>query len=281
MSTVQYCQIRLEDAIALYREGNLTAAGLLKLYIKIKFAPGWQIGLIPEQVCQVLGIAKATFYKALAKIKEQDKLKRIKIINKIMLGDEQVISTDEPKTPHSPTVENESPTVENKSTSVENESLKESDSSEQSDSPDLSSDSYSKFISNLSQGEREKFLEFCKKRTDSFDIPLKCSLRIFLAAKNKKTDTPYFAEFWELYQREGDVILSPTNDKHNTGMKPNLERWYYWLNQTGRMVRKYEKNGVVFVVDNCGQRKTFEEWLSNWSMEAAKKQFDASSRWGK
>ena len=302
MSTVQYCQIRLEDAIALYREGNLTAAGLLKLYIKIKFAPGWQIGLIPEQVCQVLGIAKATFYKALAKTKEQSNLKRIKIINKIMLGDEQNISTNEPKNPHSPTVErdsttvesesttvesqsttveNESTTVESQSTTVENESSKESDSNKQSDSPDLSSDSYSKFISNLSQGEREKFLEFCKKRTDSFDIPLKCSLRIFLAAKNKKTDTPYFAEFWELYQREGDVILSPTNDKHNTGMKPNLERWYYWLNQTGRMVRKYEKNGVVFVVDNCGQRKTFEEWLSKWSMEAAKKQFDASTRWGK
>ena len=89
MTTAQYYQIRLEDAIALYREGNLTAAGLLKLYIKIKFAPGWQIGLIPEQVCQVLGIAKATFYKALAKVKEQSGLKQIKLINKIMLGDEQ------------------------------------------------------------------------------------------------------------------------------------------------------------------------------------------------
>ncbi len=192
--TAQYCQIRLEDAIALYREGNLTAAGLLKLYIKIKFAPGWQIGLIPEQVCTVLGIAKATFYKALAKIKEQNKLKRIKIINKIMLGDEQDISIDEPKNSHSPTVErdsttvennsttvesesttveSESTTVENKSTTIEFESSKEADSNEQSDSPDLSSNSYSKFISNLSQGEREKFFEFCKKRTDSFEIPLK------------------------------------------------------------------------------------------------------------
>ena len=106
-------------------------------------------------------------------------------------------------------------------------------------------------------------------------------MNTFLAARNKKTDTHYFAEFWELYKKESDVVLNPTNDEHNTGMKPNLERWYYWLNQTGRMVRKYEKNGVVFVVDNCGQRRTFEEWLLNWSMEAAKKQFDASNRWGK
>ncbi len=300
MTTSQYYQIKLEDAIALYQEGNLTAAGLLKLYIKIKFAPGWQIGLIPEQVCQVLGIAKATFYKALAKVKEQSNLKQIKLINKIMLGDEQT-STNEPDNTQSPgvesdsttvesnsttvesestTVESGSTTIENKSPSVENEPPKKATSKQHSDSPD-SSHIYSKFISNLSQGEREKFLEFCKKRTDSFDIPLKCGLKTFLAAWNKKTDTPYFAEFWELYKKEADVVLNPTEKSNTTGMKPNLDKWYYWMNQTGRMVRKYEKNGVVYIVDNCGQRRTFEEWLSRWSMEAAKKQFDASSRWGK
>ena len=301
MTTAQYYQVRLEDAISLYREGNLTACGLLKLYIKIKFAPGWQIGLIPEQVCKVLGIAKATFYKALTKVKEQDNLKQIKIINKIMLGDE-LNSTNEPKNLQSPTVEsdspivesqsptresqstiveNESPTVESESPTVENESPKEPDSKQQSDSPDLSSDSYSKFISSLSSSERENFLDFCKRRTDSFDIPLKCSLRTFLAARNKETNISYFAEFWDLYQKEGDVVLNPTEKSNTTGMKPNLEKWYYWMNQTGRMVRKYEKNGVVFIFDNCGQRRTFEQWLTNWSMEAAKKQFDASSRWGR
>ena len=93
MSTAQYYQVRLEDAISLYREGNLTACGLLKLYIKIKFAPGWQIGLIPEQVCKVLGIAKATFYKALAKVKEQDNLKQIKFINKIGSSGIPVVNT--------------------------------------------------------------------------------------------------------------------------------------------------------------------------------------------
>ncbi len=267
MTTAQYYQVRLEDAISLYREGNLTACGLLKLYIKIKFAPGWQIGLIPEQVCKVLGIAKATFYKALTKVKEQDNLKQIKIINKIMLGDE-LNSTNEPKNLQSPTVEsdspivesqsptresqstiveNESPTVESESPTVENESPKEPDSKQQSDSPDLSSDSYSKFISSLSSSERENFLDFCKRRTDSFDIPLKCGLNTFLAAWNKKTNIPYFAEFWDLYKKESSVALNPTNENNTTGMKPNLEKWYYWMNQTGRMVRKYEKNGVVYI----------------------------------
>ena len=84
-----------------------------------------------------------------------------------------------------------------------------------------------------------------------------------------------------MYQKEGGVALNPTNENNTTGMKPNLEKWYYWMNQTGRMVRKYEKNGVVYIVDNCGQRRTFEQWLSNWSMEAAKKQFDAATRWGR
>ena len=87
--------------------------------------------------------------------------------------------------------------------------------------------------------------------------------------------------FWDLYKKESGVVRGHTNENNTTNMKPNIDKWYYWLNQTGRMVRKYEKNGVVFVVDNCGQRRTFEEWLSRWSMEAAKKQFDASSRWGK
>ncbi len=281
MTTAQYYQIRLEDAIALYQEGNLTACGLLKLYIKIKFAPGWQIGLIPEQVCKVLGIAKATFYKALAKVKEQSGLKQIKLINKIMLGDEYS-STNEPrnavtgkplnsiqgnlspKNTQSPsvesdstsvesdsttvesdstTVESESTTVENKSTTVKNEPPKEPNSKQHRDSPDLSSDSYSNLISSLSDSEREKFLEFCQKRTDSFDIPLKCGLNTFLSAWNKNTNIPYFKEFWDLYKQEGGVVSNHTSGNNTTEVKPNLDKWYYWLNQTGRMVRKYEKNG--------------------------------------
>ena len=301
MTTAQYYQIKLEDAIALYQEGNLTAAGLLKLYIKIKFAPGWQIGLIPEQVCQVLGIAKATFYKALAKVKEQSGLKQIKLINKIMLGDEQT-STNEPKKPQSPTVESDSTTVESKSTTVESESTtvefestsvenksttvenkppKEPTSKQHSDSPDLSSNIYSNFISNLSQEEREKFLDFCKKRTDSFDIPLKCGLKTFLAAWNKKTDTPYFVEFWDLYKKEADVVLNPTEKSNTTGVKPNFEKWYYWMKEVGIMVRKYDWRGEVGAIDNCGKSQSFEEWLKVYSMEEAKQRFEAASRWGR
>ena len=75
MSTVQYCQIRLEDAIALYREGNLTACGLLKLYIKIKFPTGKGIELETKQVCEELGISRSQFYKSIAKLKKSEGLK--------------------------------------------------------------------------------------------------------------------------------------------------------------------------------------------------------------
>ncbi len=164
--------------------------------------------------------------------------------------------------------------------SVKNEPETISKTSQHSDSPD-SSHIYSKFISNLSQGEREKFLEFCKKRTDSFDIPLKCGLKTFLAAKNKKTDTPYFAEFWDLYQKEGNVVLNPTEKSNTTGMKPNFQKWYYWMKEIGIMVRKYDWRGEVGAIDNCGKSQSFEEWLKTYSMEEAKQRFEAASRWGR
>ena len=307
MNTTQYYPRTLKILLADYAAGIMTIPGLIVDYIRIKFAPGWRVSLSPKKVCEELGIKLGSFYRAIALIVKKKLITRAihllreeKVLNEEYVGDEK--SPDDKENPIHRSVkeihkdeknihesvkeihkdEKNIHIDENKiHRSVKNNPETPSETSQHSESPNLSSDSYSKFISNLSQEEREKFLEFCKKRTDSFEIPLKCGLKTFLAARNKKTDTHYFAEFWDLYKKEGDVVRGHTNENNTTGMKPNLERWYYWLNQTGRMVRKYEKNGVVYIVDNCGERRTFEEWLPNCSMEAAKKQFDAATRWGK
>ena len=298
--TAQYYQKTLKILLDDYRSGLVTIPGLIVEYIRIKFAPGWRVSLSPKKVCSELGIKLGSFYRAIAQIINKKLITRAihllredKILNEEYVGYEKS-NDDKENVIHqneNPIHEDENPIhksvkeihQEEKEIHkfVKNEAETPSKTNSSSDSPDFSSDSYSKFISSLSSSERENFLDFCKRRTDSFDIPLKCSLRTFLAARNKETNIPYFAEFWDLYQKEGSVALNPTNENNTTGMKPNLEKWYYWMNQTGRMVRKYEKNGVVYIVDNCGQRRTFEQWLTNWSMEAAKKQFDASSRWGR
>ncbi|MGK7916439.1 MAG: hypothetical protein AB4038_13000, partial [Prochloraceae cyanobacterium] len=72
----QFYKLTLERAIADYRDGLITATGLLRYYLKIRYAKGWKINLNPTEICSLLGFTKATFYKALAKLK---KLGRVEI----------------------------------------------------------------------------------------------------------------------------------------------------------------------------------------------------------
>ena len=64
-------------------------------------------------------------------------------------------------------------------------------------------------------------------------------------------------------------------------MKPNFQKWYYWMKEIGIMVRKYDWRDEVGAIDNCGKSQSFEEWLKVYSMEEAKQRFEAASRWGR
>ncbi len=66
----QFYKLTLDRAIADYQDGLITATGLLRYYLKIRYAPGWKIRLNPQEICSKLGFTKATFYKALAKLKK-------------------------------------------------------------------------------------------------------------------------------------------------------------------------------------------------------------------
>ena len=39
----QFYQITLPEIISLYKEGEITTFCAIKLYIKVRFAPGWKI----------------------------------------------------------------------------------------------------------------------------------------------------------------------------------------------------------------------------------------------
>jgi hypothetical protein len=69
--TEQHYRITLSDAIAHYQAGDLTAKGLVHIYIKIRCKPGWTIKLDHKKVCPLLGIRKTAFYNAISRLKAE------------------------------------------------------------------------------------------------------------------------------------------------------------------------------------------------------------------
>lgn len=174
----QFYRLTLDRAIADYQDGLITATGLLRYYLKIRYAPGWKIRLNPEEICSLLGFTKATFYKALAKLKKlgRAEIGKLTLIPLVFTEEEIAESVDIVK--DSPTVEPESPIVYSESTIGEKESPtgKSSLHSENltspkapkikadSDSPDSSSNPYQSFSLSLSDSQRENFLTFCQQQ---------------------------------------------------------------------------------------------------------------------
>ncbi len=67
----QHYRITLAEALANYKEGLITANGLLYFYLKIRLAPGWKCTLNQREISSRLGISRAAFYKAIAKLSEK------------------------------------------------------------------------------------------------------------------------------------------------------------------------------------------------------------------
>ncbi len=196
--TAQYYQKTLKILLDDYRSGLVTIPGLIVEYIRIKFAPGWRVSLSPKKVCSELGIKLGSFYRAIAHIVKKKLITRAihllredKILNEEYVGYEKS-NDDKGNLIH----KNENPIHQNENLIhksvkeihedenpihksekeihkfVKNDPETTSQTNSSSESPDYIHSSYSKFISSLSSSERENFLDFCKKRTDSFDIPL-------------------------------------------------------------------------------------------------------------
>ncbi len=221
--THQFYQLRLDEAIADYRAGLITATGLLKYYIRIRFAPSWQIILNPIEVCQLLGLAKPTFYKALAKLKQLGWRfgKSVQIIGE---SDARVRDNTDPSVDKDdPTVEKDDP-VRDSPDPTENKIIRSSNKKAEtpsqrnkpSDLPDSSPDNnqsfsnsllnseiqqtkrpsrdaYADFWGSLPTEEREKFLDFVRKKTEHFSNPI-VHIHDYLASKNR------YLEFYKNFQ---------------------------------------------------------------------------------
>ena len=167
----QFYKLTLDRAIADYRDGLITATGLLRYYLKIRYAPGWKIKLNPPEICSTLGFTKATFYKALAKLKKlgQASIGKLNLIPVSLIEEEDVTESDPIQ--DSPTVDQQSPT-RTFSLQSENSTLpKPNQTKPSSDSPDIYSNPYQIFLKSLSNSQRENFFEFCTVQADRLPEP--------------------------------------------------------------------------------------------------------------
>jgi hypothetical protein len=58
----------IQDAIEQYSKGCITAIGLVNFYFQIELKHGWKKRYNPKDIYTTLGISKATFYRAIAKL---------------------------------------------------------------------------------------------------------------------------------------------------------------------------------------------------------------------
>lgn len=259
--STQFYKLTLDRAIADYRDGLITATGLLRYYLKIRYAPGWKIKLNPEEICSLLGFTKATFYKALAKLK---KLGRAEIgkLNLVPVTLTEESEADEKQDSltvdtQSPTVDTQSPTEEKESPSgksrrpLENSTPPQSPKTKaDSDSPDSSSNSYQSFSNSLSNSQRENFLGFCQQQANQLPKP---------PVLVKKWIQNNWEELHSLWcKKSPDVAyLSGNNSQQDWYSHPRFNRW------KRRLECQYQARDFLVLLNNGGtedERRAFARW---------------------
>ena len=254
----QFYKLTLDRAIADYRDGLITATGLLRYYLKIRYAPGWKIRLNSLEVCSLLGFTRATFYKALAKLKKLGQAS----ISKLNLIPVTLTETEEKE--DSPIADSQSPTVDCKSSIVENQSPNGTSSLQSenltspkppkdrtsSDSPDSSSDFYQIFLNSLSDSQRENFLAFCVSQANQLPKPP------VLVKKWIQNNWEELRSLWCKKSPDVAYLSSHTSqqDWHN---HPQFNKW------KRRLECQYDAPYFIVLLKNGGteeERRAFARW---------------------
>ena len=122
----------------------------------------------PQEICSLLGFTKASFYKALAKLK---KLGRAEI-GKLNLVSVTLTETEEAEeTKDSSTADSHSPSGTSSRPSENLTSPKPPRIKASGNSPNFSSDFYQIFLNSLSDSQRENFLAFCVSQANQLPKP--------------------------------------------------------------------------------------------------------------
>jgi hypothetical protein len=243
----QYYPLTLEDAIAKYTNGDITAKGLLHFYILIKCKPGWKLKLDQKTIADELGIQKSAFYGAISRLRQEGSIdweapKGIVVSLSIsssfrQCGKESTIAESE-----STIAESESTIVESESTFAETKSLEPLLNKASGDSPYF----YHLFTKSLSDSERENFWEFGRKKAAQLPKP-------------PQLPEKWIAANWKELRSQWVVQLSPAQkaaaDEERWANDPHRDEWISeirigkprWIAQGDQSLTRDE-------------RKAFAEW---------------------
>jgi DNA-binding MarR family transcriptional regulator len=194
--TQQHYRLTLKQAIAHYNNGLITTPGLLYFYLKIRLAPGWKCTLHQREITEKLGISRAAFYKAIAKLSELG-LIEFETPNGVTV----TLSTigDTSLRLETPSLRLETPSLRLETPSLRLETLTPSNPpSVKASSP--SSNSYQIFFDSLSDLAREKFLNFVREKTAHFSQPIN-DLEAWLAGVNGAGQAR-FRVYYAMFQSE-------------------------------------------------------------------------------
>ena len=260
----QFYKLTLDRAIADYRDGLITATGLLRYYLKIRYAPGWKIKLNPPEICSLLGFTKATFYKALAKLKKLGRasIGKLNLIPVSLIEEEDVTESDSIQ--DSPTVDQQSPTKDCESPigdsqsptrtfSLQSENLTPPEptyTKASNDSPDIYSNPYQIFLKSLSNSQRENFFGFCTVQASQLPNPP------VLVKRWISNNWSELRSLW--YKKFPDVAyLSGDSSQQDWYAHPRFNRW------KRRLECQYQAPYFITLLKNGGteeERKAFAHW---------------------
>jgi hypothetical protein len=215
--TQQHYRITLENAIAHYQAGDLTAKGLIHFYLKIKLKPGWKRRLNHKEVCKELGIQKTAFYNAISRLKAEGSIDweapegiLVSISNTFReCGNDSAIAESQ-----FANAEPDSAIADWLSANAESKSPKPASNNHCGDPPDFLTDSYQIFINSLSESERENFFSFVKEKIKNLSQPIN-DLEAWLASKNQAGQNR-----WEVYYN--NFLASQKTENRTVVKKQNL-----------------------------------------------------------
>lgn len=174
----QHYRMTLQDAIQQYNDGCITGIGLVNLFFQIELKHGWKKRYTPQDIYTKLGISKATFYRAIAKLQTLGYI-TFEVHGEITItntngNQAESLNVDKPVSDLRQPVSDlrqKSQTCDNQSQTCDNQTPKPAPELTSSNSPDYIHISSQSFIQSLSQGERENFLKFCQEKASQMPKP--------------------------------------------------------------------------------------------------------------